>query len=59
MIENLDFEKNYWSRTAKAIYKIAHDSLRLLKWLAHSDRSIYENINYYNAMGSIVNFKQT
>ena len=31
MLENSDFEQNHWSRTAEGIYKIAHDSIRLLK----------------------------
>ena len=34
MSVNLDFEQDYWSRTAECIYKIGHDSFRLLKWLA-------------------------
>ena len=34
MLENLDFEQNYYSRTAIGIYKIGHDAIRLMKWLA-------------------------
>ena len=34
MLENPTFEQDYWSRTAKGIYKKGHDSIRLLKWLA-------------------------
>ena len=55
MLENSDFEQNYWSRTAKRIYKIGHDSIRLMKWICFYDRSYYENINYYDLMGSICN----
>ena len=33
MLENFDFEQNYWSRTAIGIYKIGHDSIRLMKWI--------------------------
>ena len=33
MLLNPDFEQNYWSRTAKGIYKIGHDSIRLVKWI--------------------------
>ena len=55
MIKNLDFEENYWSRTAEGIYKIGHDSIRLMKWICYYDRSYYENINYYDLMGSICN----
>ena len=53
MLENSDFEQNYWSRTATGIYKIGHDSIRLMKWLWYYDRSHYENIKYYDLMGSI------
>ena len=31
MLENADFEQDHWSRTAEGIYKIGHDSVRLLK----------------------------
>ena len=34
MLENPIFEQDYWSRTALGIYKIGHDSFRLMKWLA-------------------------
>ena len=37
MLENSDFEKNYWSRTAKGIYKIGHDSIRLMKFICYYD----------------------
>ena len=53
VIEYPDFEQNYWSRTAEGIYKIAHDSIRLMKWICYCDRSSYENINYCDLMGSI------
>ena len=56
MLLNLDFEQNYWSRTAKGIYKIGHDSIRLMKWICYYDRSYYENINYYDLMASICKF---
>ena len=39
MIENPDFEQNHWSRTAEGIYKIGHDSIRLVKWIFYYDRS--------------------
>ena len=32
-LEVPDFEQNYWSRTATGIYKIGHDSIRLMKWI--------------------------
>ena len=55
MIKNPDFEQNYWSRTATGIYKIGLDSIRLMKWICYFDRSYYENINYYDLMGSLCN----
>ena len=33
MLENPDFGQEYWSRTAEGIYKIGHDSIRLIRWL--------------------------
>ena len=56
MIKNPNFEQNYWSRTAAGIYKIGHDSIRLMKWICYHDRSYYENINYFDLMGSICEF---
>ena len=44
MLENSDFEQNYWSRTSLGIYKIGHNSIRLMKWICYYDRSYYENI---------------
>ena len=55
MLENPDFEQNYWSRTSTGIYKIGHDSIRLMKWICYYDRSYYENIKYYDLMGSLCN----
>ena len=55
MLENSDFEQNYWSETATGVYKIGHDSIRLMKWICYYDRSYYENKNYYDLMGSISN----
>ena len=54
MSENPNFEQDYWSRTAKGIDKIGHDSIRLLKWLAYYERSCYGSINYYDLMGSVL-----
>ena len=41
MLENSDFEQNYWSRTATGIYKIGFDSIRSMKWICYYDRSFY------------------
>ena len=56
MLENFDFEQNYWSRTATGIYKIGRKSVRLLKWICYCDRSFFENNTYYDLMGSIFNY---
>ena len=32
MIKNPDFEQNYYSRTSVGMYKIAYDSVSLMKW---------------------------
>ena len=55
MLLNPNFEQNCWSKTANGIYKIGHDSIRLMKFICFYDRSFYENINYYDLMGSICN----
>ena len=55
MLENPDFEQHHYSKTAISTYKIGHDSIRLLKWLAYYDRSYYVNINYYDLMGKYLN----
>ena len=34
MLENLDFEQDYYSRTAIGIIKTARDSIRIMKRLA-------------------------
>ena len=53
LLENPNFEENYWSRTAQGVYKIGHDGIPLMKFICYYDRSYYENINYYDLMGSI------
>ena len=59
MLKNPNFEQNKYSLTSKGIYKIGHDSIRLMKWICYYDRSYYENINYYDMMGSICIFFKT
>ena len=54
MLENPDFEQNQYSRRAASIYKIGHDSIRLIKWIWYYDRAYFENINYYDLMASIL-----
>ena len=53
MLENPNFEQNKYSITLTGIYKVGHDSIRLMKWICYYDRSYYENINYYDMMGSV------
>ena len=53
MLENPNFEQSKYSITSTGIYKIAHYSITLKKWIWSYDRSYYENINYYDMMGSI------
>ena len=56
MLENPNFGQDFWSRTGIGIYKIGHDSIRLMKWLAYYDRSYYENINFFDLMGSVLKY---
>ena len=53
MLENLNFKQKKYSIISTGVYKIAHDSIRLMKWICYYDRSSYENLNYYDLMGSI------
>ena len=56
MLEKPDFEQVYWLRTSQDVYKVGHDCIRLMKWLAYYDRSSYENIEYFDFMGSILKY---
>ena len=56
MLENPNFEQNKYSLTSTGIYKIGHDSIRLMKWICYYDRSCYENINYYDLLGSVCKY---
>ena len=53
MSENPDFAQDNWLMTAKGIYKIGHDSIRLVNWLIYYDRSYYDNMNYFDLMSSV------
>ena len=48
-----DLKQDYYSRTPKSIYKIGHESIRLVKWRAYCDK-YYENISYYDSMTSVL-----
>ena len=54
MTESPDFEQNHYSIYSTGVYKIAQNSFRLMKWICYYDRSYYENLNYYDLMGSVV-----
>ena len=56
LLLNTNFEQNKYTLTSKGIYKIGHDSIRLMKWICYYDRSYYENINYFDLMASICKF---
>ena len=53
MLKNPNFEQNKYFLTSTGISKKTHDSKRLMKWICYYDRFHYENINYYDLMGSI------
>ena len=53
---NPNFEQNKYSKTSTGIYKMVHDSIMLMKWICYYDRSFYENIIYYDLMGSVCKF---
>ena len=53
MLENPNFEQDHYSITSTGIYKVAHDSITLMRWIWYNDRMYNENINYYDLMGSI------
>ena len=53
MLEKPNFEQKRYSITSTGVYKIAHNSIRLFKWICYYDKSFYENISFYDMMGSI------
>ena len=55
MLRNPNFEQNKYSITSTGIYRIGHDSIRLMKWICYYDRSYHENITYYDLLASICN----
>ena len=56
LVGNPDFEQNYWSKTSTGVYRIGQDSIRLMNFICYCDRSYYENINYYDKMGSVCRY---
>ena len=40
MLENPDFQQDHWSRTAEGIYRIGHDSIRLMNELLRFNESL-------------------
>ena len=53
MLKNPNFQQNKYTITATGIYKIGHESIRLMKWICYYDRSFYENVNYFDLMASV------
>ena len=56
MLEYIDFEHNCCSIASTGIYRIGHDIIRLMRWLAYYDTSSFENVKYYDLMGSVLRF---
>ena len=56
MLENLDFEHDYYSRTATCICRIGHESIRLLNWLFFDDKFYWENLHYYDLTGYVLKY---
>ena len=56
MSKNFDSAQNYYSTAVTSKQKIGHDSIRKMKCLACFNKSYYENINYFDLMGSILNY---
>ena len=56
MLQNPDFEQNFWSKTAEGICEKGQDSIRLLKRLDYCDRSYHDNLNYFDLLGSICDY---
>ena len=53
MLENPAFGQDHWSGTTEGIFKNGHDSIRIMKWLIDYDRFYYDNMNYFDLMGSV------
>ena len=56
MVKNPNLEQKKYSITSSGIYKIGHDSIRLMKWICFYGRYYYGNINYYDLMGGILKY---
>ena len=56
MLQNPNFEQNKNLIISTGIYKIGHDSIRLMKWICYHDRLFYENISYYDTMARVYKY---
>ena len=56
MLENPKFKQNNYSRTAVSIYKIGHVSMKPKRWLLYYDRFYYDNLNYFDLVGSLCKY---
>ena len=55
MCEYPDFEQIYHSQTSTGVYKVGHDSIRILKLMTCSGR-FFKDINYFDLMVSVLSF---
>ena len=50
---NEEIEQTYLSRIAKGIYRDAHDSISLMKWMTKSNKAD-DKINYFDLVASVL-----
>ena len=50
---DLKFEQIFYSRTEKSMYRIGHNSIILMKWMAYYDKS-NENKNFFDLRSSVL-----
>ena len=46
------FEQKHYSRPAEGSYRIGHECIRLMEWMAYFNRCS-ENMNYFYLMASV------
>ena len=56
MLLNHIFEQKKKFNNFNWLFKIAHNSFRIMKWICYCDRSYYENIKYYDLMVGICKY---
>ena len=53
VLEFPDFEQNHYSIISTCNFRIGHDYIRLMNWFIYRDRSYYDNMKYFDLMGSL------